>query len=396
MRKLCLLLLLVSICTSYTFAEISLRMNGDEEVVVITSDEMEKALFFPELVSDPADTDEENDITTGEDESAETETFRAQGKIPNIPFISTHAGDYATENSIISADLEDAFDEIKGKIIVDVMAVNWKTGYNITVRDKTFWQRLKYVLGQCSVAASSIPAMSMFGMMIPQETIQKGVNAGAQEFEKAVECAFYDMKLKKELRFTLEGLYFEIVTKNPFLLLTLNDTVYEALEKKEKEILASTGKTEDDRLLGVLVKNMESFFDLRAKFGLVSDDYQNNTEKLYKISKKGAGDAWSTFKLLNDYSLRMNNALQQNTLSASFEGKGLLSLKKTIMAVGEDAKTNHSVVSALRKDSANKELVERVDSQYSHVRKRKRDAKNNAENAEQNDKELLLRAYKKK
>jgi hypothetical protein len=393
MKKLWLLLGLLTFCTSYTLAEVSLQMDGPDTVVVITSDEMEKALFFDDLILPPDDGDTE---AVPENKTSEGELLRANGPIPQVPFISSHAGDYATDDSVMSADLQDSFEEIKGKMILDIQTVNWKTGYNITAQDKNFWQRLQYVAGQCSAVASSIPAVSMFTAIAGEENVKKAIDQGTKKLVKKVECIIFDAKEKKELRWTLEGLYFEIITKKPFLLLTLNDTVYAALEETEKEILLANGKTMDDRLLGILVKNMEKFFDLRAKFYMVSNDFRNNTQKLLKISSKGFGDAWSTYKVLADHSLRMNNALAQHTLTDHFEEGTLSSLGRTVAAIGEDAKTNQALVTVLRKDPANKELVKRVDSEYNHLRNRKDEAKKKAVNTTENDKELLLRAYKKK
>ena len=168
---------------------------------------------------------------------------------------------------------------------------------------------------------------------------------------------------------------------------------------KEKEILLANGRTMNDRLLGVLVKNMERFFDLRSKFELMNNDFRDNTQQIYKssrISTTGdSSDAWSTYKILADHAIRMNNALSQHALSDNFEESSLTTLKKTLMMISEDAKINRSTESVIRKDPQNLDLVTRIDTEFKHTRDRKAEEQNKAKNATENDKELILRAYKK-
>ena len=204
-----------------------------------------------------------------------------------------------------------------------------------------------------------------------------------------------DSKLKTEVRYTPEGLYFAILTKNPFLLLTIDDDIYATLEQTEMQILTQYGRTKDDRLLGILFQNMHKFFDLRHQFENINPRLRSETNALLRMSHFGAGDAWSTYKLLADHTIIMSSLLDQHILNEDYEENTFLALKKLFMQIGDDVKKHHLQEHAIRKDPANTEMVQRVDNEYKHKQHLKENALRELENTDNTDKELLLRAYKK-
>lgn len=320
-----------------------------------------------------------------------------QKLIPNIPFISSAAFARVSDGSITSADLPDEFDEIKLDIIGDVKAVNWKTGYNITARDLTFWDRLAFVCGRVT-QSMPIPSVATIGIpssLISDQEVHHIVDSSVQQLVRSIQYSIMDSKLKAEVRYTPEGLYFAILTNHPFLLLTIDDEIYAALEQTEMKILTQYGRTKDDRLLGILFQNMHRFFDLRHQFEQINPRLRNETNELLKMSRFGAGDAWSTYKLLADHTTIMYKLHEQHILSEDYEENTFIPLKKLFMQIGNDVQKHHLQEHAIRKDSANTEMVHRVDNEYKHRQHLKENALQELQDKDDSDKELLLRAYKK-
>lgn len=386
--KILLAVIAASLCVP-AFAEVGFHMKGGN--IVLTGGnpcEIEHFVKAMKLAEDddPAAT-----------QQAPFSNEEIKNKIgPNIPFISSAAFARVSADSITNADLPDEFDEIKLDMIKDIKLVNWKTGYNISARDLSTWDKLSFICGKVT-SAYVVPEISTFNL--PAELVggidmNKAAADVSDKFIRTIQYAIMDSKLKKEVRYTPEGLYFAIITKNPFLLVTIDDDVYKVLEKTEMQILNQYGKTKDDRLLGVLFQNMHKFFDLRAKLEGFNRSLRDETRSLYKMSKYGAGDAWSTYKLLADHTIQMNALLNQHVLTEDYEQNTFLALKKLFMQIGNDVKKHHTQEKAIRKDPANAEMVKRVD-QYNHMQNLKQDAMKELKNTTNADKELLMRAYKK-
>lgn len=375
------------------WAEIVFRMEGPDSIVLHTDDPYDNARFIQALEE--------------EDKSLTNTTFSKQPllpeeipsdtgvlTIPNWPFISHSAFSRVNKNSIFDADLRDDFDAIKGEMIRDIKAVNWKTGYNISARDLSFWDRLKYVCGRVTSAGTANMQITAPGFS--SEEIASGIEKLTQSALNSMQCYMFDQKLKQEVRYTPEGLYWEIITNKPFLLLTIDGEVYKVLEAVEKSIIEQYGRTNQDRLLGQLVKNMAKFFDLRAKFYSMHSSFNNNTDEMMKMTKYSKGDAWSTWKVLADHTLRMNLVLEEeHLLSVEYEKGTLLALKKALMHIGQDAQKHRLQETVIRKDPQNAELVRRVDENYAHLRDLRQEAATELQTTPDTDKELLLRAYKK-
>ena len=387
--KILLAVIAASLCVP-AFAEVGFHMKDGN--IVLTggnSCEIDHFVQAMKLVED------------GDDDPAATEQApfsneEIKNKIgPNIPFISSAAFARVSAESITNADLPDEFDEIKLDMIKDIRLVNWKTGYNISARDLSVWDKISFVCGKVT-SDIVVPAISTYTM--PAEMLGVDVNKAATEatdkLTKSLQYAIMDSKLKQEIRYTPEGLYFAIITKNPFLLVTIDDDVYATLEKTEMKILKQYGKTKDDRLLGILFQNMHKFFDLRAKFLGFNGNLKDETKALYKMSRQGAGDAWSTYKLLADHAIQMNSLLNQHVLTEDYEKNTFLSLRKLFIQIGNDVKKHHMQENAIRKDPANAEMVKRVE-QYKHIQNVKENALKELKNTTEADKELLMRAYKK-
>ncbi len=409
MRRLLVFVLFVSFLYIPAFAEFSMRMDGKYIVLTADSDcEIEQFIKATEEIEkenlqvqkdtafiqhkDSTSVKQAGEVVVGQTNE------NIKNKIgPNIPFISPSAFSRVSNKSIVNADLPDDYDEIKLDMIRDIRNVNWKTGYNISARDLTFWDRLAFVCGRVS-DNFVVPAISTMGIpegLISSEEMKAVADSSVQQLTKALEYAVMDSKLKHEVRYTPEGLYFAIITDNPFLLLTIDDDVYAVLEATEMKILKQYGRTKDDRLLGILFQNMHTFFDLRAKFENINPKFRENTKALLKMSKQGAGDAWSTYKLLADHMIRLNELLNQHVLTDDYEKNTFIALRKLFIQIGEDVKKHHTQERVIRKDPANAAMVNRVDSEYKHFKNVKEEALKELQDSPEADKELILRAYKK-
>lgn len=393
MRKLFAALLFIAIFYMPVFAAFSFRMDGDD-IVLSADSECEIQQFIQ--ATGEIDKDVMRELQSGNQQFIDNEEVK-QKIGPTIPFISSAAFARISDGSITNADLPDEFDEIKSDMIRDIRAVNWKTGYNITAKDLTFWDRLAFVCGRIT-KSMPIPSVATIGIpssLISDDEVHAALDASVQKLTQALQYSIMDSKLKKEVRYTPEGLYFAIITKNPFLLLTIDDDIYATLERTEMAILKQYGRTKDDRLLGILFQNMHTFFDLRNKLENINPRLRNETNSLLKMSKYGAGDAWSTYKLLADHTIIMNNLLNQHILNEDYEENTFIALKKLFMQIGNDVKKHHTQEHSIRQDPANAEMVHRVDTEYKHIQNLKEDALRELKNTDNADKELLLRAYKK-
>lgn len=412
MRRLLVFALFVSFLYIPAFAEFSMRMDGKYIVLTADSDcEIEQFIkATEEIEKENSQAQRDSSVVQQKDSTFVKQAGEAvfgqqnlsneeiKNKIgPNIPFISPYAFARVSNKSITNADLPDDFDDLKLDMIRDIRTVNWKTGYNISARDLTFWDRFAFVCGRVT-DNFVVPEISRMGIpesLISNEEIKAVADSSVTKLTQALEYAVMDSKLKKEVRYTPEGLYFAIITTNPFLLLTIDDDVYAVLEATEMKILKQYGRTKDDRLLGILFLNMSKFFDLRAKFESFNPKLRDETKELLKMSKKGSGDAWSTYKVLADHMIRMNELLNQHVLTDDYEKNTLISLRKLFMEIGADVKKHYAQESAIRKDPANADMVKRVDSEYKHMRNVKEEALKELQDSTEAEKELILRAYKK-
>lgn len=404
MKKLTLLLLCAVLNVLPAAAWQTARIEGPNSIVIYAPS------YEDLLINDDVEDDDDDDDKTRTQINATTDlrdlsvssqlkapvrwTDNPKAGIPNWPFISSIAFSYLNKDSVMDADLNDDFDAIKGEMIKDIKAVNWKTGYNISARDMSVWKRIKFVCGRLTAAATADMQISAPGFSAQE--IEEGLNDFSSKVLNSMQCYIFDQKMKHEVRYTPEGLYWEIITNKPFLLLTINGEVYKVLETVENNLIEQYGRTSKDRLLGVLVKNMSKFFDYRAKFQLMNRDFSSNTNDIRKMAKYGDGDAWSTWNLLADHTFRMNLLLnEEHALSTDYEEGTLLSLRKNLMQIGQEVTKHISQKDAIRKDPKYAEMVKRVDENYSHVRNLKQEAAQELKDASDADREILLRVYKK-
>lgn len=392
MKKLILLLLCAVLNALPAAAWQAARMEGPNTIVIY-------ATSYEDLVDDDDKDDNKTPERVTMPELSQIKqpvrwTDNPKAGYPNWPFISPIAFNYVNKDSVMDGDLGDDFDAIKGEMIKDIKAINWKTGYNISARDMNVWNRIKFVCGRLTSAATADMQISAPGFSAQE--IEEGLNNLSSQVLDSVQCYIFDKKMKHEVRYTPEGLYWEIITNKPFLLLTINGEVYKVLENVENNLIEQYGRAPKDRLLGVLVKNMAKFFDYRAKFQLMNRDFSSNTNELRKMAKFGDGDAWSTWNLLADHTIRMNLLLnEEHALSTSYEEGTFLSLRKNLMQIGQEVTKHLAQKDAIRKDPKYADMVKRVDENYIHVRNLKQEAENELKDASDNDKEILLRAYKK-
>ena len=118
---------------------------------------------------------------------------------------------------------EQDFSVAQAKLIAFVRDVNWKTGMNLTLRDATFFQRLKMVC--TGINNYTKPFRVQFSQYDPNmdEHLEALENAAIDALEEHVTDATFNQASKLSTR----GIHDAIVTDKPFLLLILDEQTYQ-------------------------------------------------------------------------------------------------------------------------------------------------------------------------
>lgn len=293
MKKLAVFAVLFLFAASTVYAEVRMRMETPDSIILTADNPCEKAVAIELFADDDPPTGDDNKVllqaiaetSNGTDDENTPVVYKGQ---PDWPFISKFAFSRATDKSVVSNELTDDFDSIRGRIIRDIQRVNWPTGYQISQADMSFKQRFQQLFGKACTFA--VPAINAYGSAYGVSVSEQKAKEAGDKLAENIQYAMLDSKLKKEVRYTPEGLYFAIITNKPFLFLTLDDEVFHNLLKVEDNLIKQYGRSDKDRLLVQMLLNMEKFFDLREKFHQ-DDDFIENTKQLYKFTKLSAGDA---------------------------------------------------------------------------------------------------------
>ena len=185
---------------------------------------------------------------------------------------------------------EQDFNVAQAKLIAYVRDVNWKTGFNLTLRDAGFFRRLKIIFTgvmeytrpyRMSVSAVYPDLENQLADMEDELITVLQDYATATAFDKAIELS-------------LIGLRYAILTDKPFLLLFVDEGQYNELIQLDKRL-----HPDKDSAVETLMNNLYKFFAYRAVYmenGYEQHGYDTNTEQLIKIAKMGEGDAVHTWE----------------------------------------------------------------------------------------------------
>lgn len=189
---------------------------------------------------------------------------------------------------------EQNFDVAQAKLIAFVREVNWKTGFNLTMRDTNFFQRLKMVFTGINLYTQ--PMRMNLTTMYPEienqlVDLEDELLGALQEYATA--SAF-----DKAVKLSLLGLRYAILTDKPFILLFLDEGQYNELIALDKRL-----HPDEDSAIETLINNLYTFFTYRAVY--MDNDYNANTEKLIKVAKMGDGDAPHTWEKFAEFSALM-------------------------------------------------------------------------------------------
>ncbi len=195
---------------------------------------------------------------------------------------------------------EQDFPVAQSKLIAFVRDVNWKTGMNLTLRDATFFQRLKIVC--TGINDYTKPFRMQFSQYDPDmdEHLEELENAAIDALEEAVTDATFNQAAKLSIR----GVYNAIITDKPFLLLIIDEHTYQ-------QILELDPQVEE------LANSMYKFFAYRAIY--MGEEYSQNTTSLIKASKHGKGDAIHTWSMMAAFAEQMYELDQDSQLTPEKE-----------------------------------------------------------------------------
>lgn len=195
---------------------------------------------------------------------------------------------------------EQNFQYAQEKLIAFVRDMNWKTGLHLTLRDASFFQRLKMI---CSgVNTYTKPFRLQLSIHDPQadEHLAQLENAAIDALqEKVTDATFH-----KVAKLSIRGLHTAIITNKPFLLLLIDEDTYHQL-------------VEIDPAIQDLADNLYKFFAYRAVY--MDEEYNQNTKALIKVSKIGDGDAVQTWAIMATFAEKMYWLDQEHQLNPDQE-----------------------------------------------------------------------------
>ena len=194
---------------------------------------------------------------------------------------------------------EQDFNLAQAKLIAYVRDINWKTGFNLTLRDAGFFRRLKIIFSgvmeytrpyRMSVSAVYPDLENQLADMEDELITVLQDYATATAFDRAIELS-------------LIGLRYAILTDKPFLLLFVDEGQYKELIDLDNRLHPN-----EPSAIESLMNNLYKFFAYRAVYmenGYEQHGYDANTEQLIKIAKMGEGDATHTWEKLAAFAEKM-------------------------------------------------------------------------------------------
>ena len=247
---------------------------------------------------------------------------------------------------------EQDFNLAQAKLIAYVRDVNWKTGFNLTLRDAGFFRRLKIIFTgvmeytrpyRMSVSAVYPDLENQLADMEDELITVLQDYATATAFDKAIELS-------------LIGLRYAILTDKPFLLLFVDEGQYNELINLDKRLQPDKASAIES-----LMNNMYKFFAYRAVYmenGYEQHGYDTNTEQLIKIANMGDGDAPHTWEKLAEFAEKMYTYEAKGDLDPGKERDiHLPRLEYAMRRVKHDLDVEKKAANIAYKDPAYEEVV---------------------------------------
>ncbi len=327
MKKLLGLLLVCSFIYTASPAWANLSFYQDRNgKIVVEGNSCEDVALLMQLTDDENPPSSDTPLPQ-EDPTIKTPELRKDGTpfaIQGVPF-------YRLQNTLLSY----------------VRSLNWKTGFHFTVRDSSFFQRLKMV---CSgTIAYSQPIQVQLEEEDPElqkklnQDLNQGLDQASQGLIDSLQEAAEHGTLQELVRLSLTGLEHAILTDKPFLLLLIDAETYDTLVNKNPAIAE-------------LMDDMYIFFSTRAT--KMFPEFGHNTTDLLKISRLGKGDPIHTFELLALFAKKMYELQQQNMLSAQQEKNIYMwRLRTAFERLARDIKIQKKAAKLARKNPDNQQLL---------------------------------------
>ena len=262
---------------------------------------------------------------------------------------------------------EQEFSIAQEHLIAYVRDVNWKTGFNLTLRDLSWIGRLKVV---CTGAWNSA---SSFRLKL--QKYDQDIDTHFQQLEddafEALANAVTDAAFSQAAKLSLSGMYNAMLTTHPFLLLLINEATYkelldnpevEAIARKiilNEELKADESQVTDAPLIQQLADNMYRFFVYRAVF--MGEEYNQNTKPLLQVAKLGKGDAFNTWAMFAQFGERMYKFEQADQLTPDAEKSIHIWKLRSIMAgIKRTVKVKKRAAEIAIEDPENKKALDKL------------------------------------
>ena len=262
---------------------------------------------------------------------------------------------------------EQEFSIAQEYLIAYVRDVNWKTGFNLTLRDLSWLKRLKVV---CTGAWNSAQSFRL-----KLEKYDPDMDTHFQQIEDdlfdALTHGVTDAAFSQAAKLSLSGVYNAMLTTHPFLLLLINEATYkelldnpevEAVARKiilNEELEADESQVTDAPLIQQLADNMYRFFVYRAVF--MGEEYNNNTLPLIRVAELGKGDAFNTWAMFAQFGERMYKFEQANQLTPDTEKNiHIWKLNSIMVGINQRIKVKKRAAKIAVKDPENKKLLDKL------------------------------------
>ena len=248
---------------------------------------------------------------------------------------------------------EQDFDIAQAKLIAFVREVNWDTGFNLTLRDATFFQRLRMVFSGVNVYTQ--PMRVNLNAVYPD--LENQLNELEDELVGVLQEYVTASTFDQAVELSLLGLRYAILTDKPFILLFLDEGQYKELLAMDKRL-----HPQEDSAIETLANNLYAFFAYRAVY--MDNKYNTNTDKLIKIANMGKGDAPHTWEKLAEFAARMYTYDASNDLDPDEERNiHIPQLEFAMRRVKHNLAVEKKAAKIAYKDPANADIVKEAKSE---------------------------------
>ncbi len=240
---------------------------------------------------------------------------------------------------------EQDFQVAQSKLIAFVRDVNWKTGFHLTLRDATFFQRLKMVCtGINNYTKPFRVKLESFDPDLDTHLEQIENSAIDALQEKVTDATFYNAA-----KLSIRGIHDAIVTDKPFLLLLIDEGTYKLLVSFDPQI-------QD------LANSMYQFFAYRSVY--MGEEFNQNTKPLIKASLLGKGDAVHTWAIMATFAAKMFELAENNQLTPDQEKHNhIWRLRATMAKIKRNVKVERRAAEIAAKDPGNKAWLKQINNE---------------------------------